>query len=291
MSELKLPNRQPDLPLLLFTIVLIVIGIIMIISTSSVVGYTGYNDSYYFIKKHCLYLMLGVGLFIVGLKTPHYLYYKWVGWGLFISCILVGLTMVPGVGVMAFGARRWINLGFISFQPVELLKFFVIAFTAWVLTIKKDKIRSFKKGLVPLFAMVLVPILLTAKQPDLGNTMLMAVLERTRELGMLTAVGMKRKEVFGMIVLETLFLGMVAAPIGLFLGALTVSYFGAYGLDLSAYSGGMEKFGLQSIVYPTLESSVFLKVAIAVAITAIIGALYPAFKATRLKPGEAIRKI
>jgi cell division protein FtsW len=175
MSALKLPSRQPDLPLLLITIVLIVIGIIMIISTSSVVGYSGYNDSYYFIKKHCLYLVLGVGLFTVGLKTPHYWYYKWVGWGLFISCILVGLTMVPGVGVMAFGARRWINLGFISFQPVELLKFFFIAFTAWVLTIKKDKIRSFKKGLVPLFASVLVPILLTAKQPDLGNTMLMAV--------------------------------------------------------------------------------------------------------------------
>jgi cell division protein FtsW len=175
MSELKLPNRRPDLPLLLITIGLIVIGIIMIISTSSVVGYTGYNDSYYFIKKHCLYLLMGIGLFTLGLKTPHERYSKWGAWGLAISCILVALTMVPGIGVMAFGARRWINLGFISFQPVELLKFFVIVFTAFVLTNKKDKIRSFKKGLVPLFAVVLIPILLTAKQPDLGNTMLMGV--------------------------------------------------------------------------------------------------------------------
>jgi cell division protein FtsW len=145
----------------------------MIISTSSVVGYTGYNDSYYFIKKHFLYLVLGFGLLTVGLKTPHQRYYKWVWWGLGVSCFLVILTLIPGVGVQAFGARRWINLGVFTFQPVEMLKFFVITFTAAILSNKKDKIKSFQKGLIPLFGVVLVPILLTAKQPDLGNVLLM----------------------------------------------------------------------------------------------------------------------
>lgn len=175
MSEQKLPNQRPDIPLLIITIFLIVIGIIMIISTSSVVGFTGYNDSYYFIKKHCLYLVLGLVFFVIGFKTPYRRYLNWVGPGLAISCVLVALTMVPGIGVMAFGARRWINLGFFSFQPVEVLKFFVVVFTSFVLINKKEKIQSFRNGLVPLFAIALVPILLTAKQPDLGNTVLMGV--------------------------------------------------------------------------------------------------------------------
>jgi len=181
----------------------------MIISTSSVVGYTGYNDSYYFIKKHCAYLVMGLILFTVGLKTPHERYLKWVWWGLGISCVLVVMTMIPGIGVMAFGARRWINLGFISFQPVEMLKFFVIAFTAHMITQKKDKIQSFKKGLIPLFSVVIVPILLTAKQPDLGNTVLMGVvifsllfLGRARLFHLFGMVGLGLSGVVGSILLH-----------------------------------------------------------------------------------------
>ncbi len=123
------------------------------------------------------------------------------------------------------------------------------------------------------------------------NTMLMAVLERTKELGMLMAVGMKRLQVFLMIVVETLCLTMIAAPVGLFLGFLTVSYYGSKGIDLSAYGKGMDKFGLSDQVFLTLDASSFIAVTIAVAITAILAALYPAIKATRLKPIEAMRTV
>lgn len=123
------------------------------------------------------------------------------------------------------------------------------------------------------------------------NTMLMAVLERTKELGMLMAVGMKRLQIFAMIVVETVFLAMIAAPIGLFLGYLTVSYYGAKGIDLSAYGKGMEKFGFSDFVYLSLDASSFITVTIAVAITAILAALYPALKATRLKPIDAMSTV
>lgn len=123
------------------------------------------------------------------------------------------------------------------------------------------------------------------------NTMLMAVLERTKELGMLMAVGMKRLQVFTMIVVETLLLAMIAAPVGLFLGYLTVLYYGSKGIDLSAYGKGMDKFGLSDQIYLSLDVSSFITVTIAVAITAILAALYPALKATRLKPIEAMRTV
>jgi len=123
------------------------------------------------------------------------------------------------------------------------------------------------------------------------NTMLMAVLERTKELGMLMAIGMKRVQIFAMIVVETVFLAMIAAPVGLFLGYLTVSYYGNKGIDLSAYGKGMEKFGFSDFVYLSLDSSSFITVTIAVAITAVLAALYPALKATKLKPIEAMATV
>ncbi|MCH2043721.1 MAG: ABC transporter permease [Saprospiraceae bacterium] len=123
------------------------------------------------------------------------------------------------------------------------------------------------------------------------NTMLMAVLERLRELGMLMAVGMKRRQVFGMIVLETLYLGMIATPIGVFLGWITILYFGTFGVDLSSYSSGVQQFGMGEIIYPELEFNTYIQVAISVFFTAVLAALYPAYKAIRLRPVEAIRQL
>ena len=123
------------------------------------------------------------------------------------------------------------------------------------------------------------------------NTMLMAVLERYRELGMLMAVGMNKAKVFAMIVLETLLLGLISAPIGMLIGYLLVLLTRRNGIDLSAYSDGMAEFGMSSMVYPSLETGVYWQLAVAVLLTTVLGALYPAYKAIRLKPVEAIRKI
>lgn len=123
------------------------------------------------------------------------------------------------------------------------------------------------------------------------NTMLMAVLERMRELGMLMAIGMNKAKVFKMITLETLLLGLISAPIGMLIGTLSVGYFKRVGLDLSNFSKGMQKFGMSEIVYPESSGDMYITFGIAVLITAILGSLYPAFKAISLRPVEAIRKI
>ena len=122
------------------------------------------------------------------------------------------------------------------------------------------------------------------------NTMLMAVLERTKELGMLMAVGMNKIKVFGMIVFETILLGMIGAPLGLLLGWLTVKYMSS-GVDLSNYAEGMESFGLSTMVYPEANLGLYIQLVIAVFITAVLASIYPARKAIKLKPVEAMRKI
>lgn len=123
------------------------------------------------------------------------------------------------------------------------------------------------------------------------NTMLMAVLERNRELGMLMAVGMNKGKIFAMIVIETLLLGIIAAPIGLLLGWLTINYFGTNGIDLGAFSDSMEQFGLSTQIYTELAPKYYISLAVSVLITALLAALYPAWKAISLKPVEAIHKI
>ena len=138
---------------------------------------------------------------------------------------------------------------------------------------------------------VLMGIIMAALVFGIVNTMLMAVLERFRELGMLMAVGMTKIRVFTMVLLETLYLGIVGAPVGLLVGWLTISYYRGAGVDLSNYSEGLESFGYSSILYPYVQADAYYQIALAVMVTALIGAIYPALKAVKLKPVEALHSI
>ncbi len=140
------------------------------------------------------------------------------------------------------------------------------------------------------FLWILQIIVMIALIFGIINTMLMSVLERFKELGMLMAVGMNKKRVFSMIMLETLYLAVVGAPIGMLVSWLTMHYFEANGLDLSAYSEGLEQYGYDNVLYPFVHGITYVQVISGVFITCLIGSLYPALKAIRLKPVEALHK-
>ena len=123
------------------------------------------------------------------------------------------------------------------------------------------------------------------------NTMLMAVLERYKELGMLMAIGLNKAKIFSMIVLETLMLASVAAPIGLLLSFITVYSLQDTGIDLSAFAAGLERFGMETTIFPVLDFGQYAKIAFAVFLTALLASIYPARKAIKLKPVEALHKI
>lgn len=139
------------------------------------------------------------------------------------------------------------------------------------------------------FMFFVLLIILFAVAFGIVNTMLMAILERIRELGMLMAVGMNRRRIFFMIMLETVFLSLVGGAIGMAISAATIGYTGSNGINFAAWAEGFEAFGYSTLVYPSLYSGVYIMLTVMVVITGVISSIYPARKALRLKPAEAVR--
>ncbi len=123
------------------------------------------------------------------------------------------------------------------------------------------------------------------------NTMLMSVLERIQEFGVLMAIGMKNRRLFAMVLLEAFFLGAGGTLIGVVLSYLFYLPLAKTGLDLSAFSEGLSAFGTGTIIYPVLTLAGMLNALLVVPVVAVLGAIYPAVKAVRLEPIEAIRHV
>lgn len=138
---------------------------------------------------------------------------------------------------------------------------------------------------------IVTVIIMLALLFGIVNTMLMAVLERTKEIGMLRSIGMHKKSVFKMIVLETCLMSLIAGPIGLFMGYATNLWLGTKGMDLSSYATALEQYGMDAIFYPSISNATYPVLMMVVIFTAFLGAVYPAIKAIQLNPLEAIRKL
>ena len=124
------------------------------------------------------------------------------------------------------------------------------------------------------------------------NLMLMAVFERTREMGVLAALGMKGRQIMGLFLLEGIFIGIVGAIIGCGLGALLLGWLGQVGIDLSAASGMSEVMALMGDrLYPTITLADLLSRGLLVIVIAAIASLYPAWQASRQEPAQALHHV
>lgn len=136
---------------------------------------------------------------------------------------------------------------------------------------------------------VFMVIILAALAFGIVNTMLMAVLERTRELGMLAAIGMNRKKIFSMIMFESVFLSITGGFAGMGIAEAVIAATQKNGINLMKYSEGMEAFGYSAHLFPTIDTGFFISTTILIVLTGILASIYPARKALKLNPVEAIR--
>ena len=168
-------RRRIDWWLIIATIGIVTVGYIMIFSTTSFKGLSEFDDPYFFIKRHSLFLCIGLMLFGVGMRLPIDFYKKYAIWGYSASIILLILTFISGWGVELGGSNRWVSLWKIQFQPVEIVKFWWSVAVSLVISNKRCQLSSFRQGIVPLFIVMLLPIIFLMMQPDLGNTVLIAM--------------------------------------------------------------------------------------------------------------------
>jgi ABC-type lipoprotein release transport system permease subunit len=140
-----------------------------------------------------------------------------------------------------------------------------------------------------MYYFIFIGIVMLALAFGIINTMMMTILERTKELGMLMAIGMNRKRVFNMIMLETIFLTLVGSVAGMLSGWVLVEALGNTGIHFSTWGEGFEAIGFAATVYPVITPYFFIIITIMVIVTAIISSVWPARKALKLIPVEALR--
>jgi len=141
------------------------------------------------------------------------------------------------------------------------------------------------------YSYIILVIIMLALAFGIINTMLMAILERTKEIGMMVALGTSRIKIFLLVFWETVFLTLAGTPIGIFIAWLLIGYYHRQGLDLSGMGEEMmSSFGFGTLVYPEFPVEKLMGVTAIVVGTAIFSCLFPAIKALGLQPVEALRR-
>ncbi len=167
---------KTDKIFLTILIVLSFIGLLVFISASlGILTESVVNFQKIVVKQIVLGLMLGWLLLFVAIKIN---YKKWDSLSVyifFISIIISALVFIPGIGFGSGGAKRWIDIGFTTFQPSEIMKFGFVIFYASFLVKSKEKIKTLASGVVPTLMVLLVPSIILLKQPDMGTLFSLAI--------------------------------------------------------------------------------------------------------------------
>jgi len=155
---------------------LISIGVMMIYSSSGVYALQEIGDKTYFLSRHLLFLLIGI-LVSIAVMTVDYRNLRPLAKPIMIFIIvLLVLVLIPGIGKASFGARRWFKIGAFNFQPSEFAKLAILVYVADFLARKQNKIRNFWEGFLPLILVMGLVCALVIKQPDLGNSVLIATI-------------------------------------------------------------------------------------------------------------------
>ena len=169
-----------DVPFLLLTLLLLVIGVVMVLSASFARAYysesTDHTATYYFTRQ-VIFAAMGVGVMIVASRFPIGFYRRFAGVIMLAAVVLLLLVLVGGKKVN--GARRWFELAGVTFQPSEIAKIAVILFDAQLVCRMKDKMKTFKSGVLPFVAVAGVIIFMLILEPHLSASIIIILITAT----------------------------------------------------------------------------------------------------------------
>jgi cell division protein FtsW len=185
------------------TVVLALVGLIMVFSASAVVAGNRFHDSVFFLKRHLTWLALGFALLLTAAHLDYIVWRRLAAPLLILTAVLLLLVLIPSVGVMAKGARRWLRLGPVSIQPAEMAKLTVVLYLAAYLAKKEAVLQQFGRGFLPPLIIVGGIAGLILLQPDMGTAVVLGFLA----MGLLFMAGARLTHLVCLV--------LVAAPVGM----------------------------------------------------------------------------
>ncbi|MBB2915659.1 putative lipid II flippase FtsW [Cupriavidus alkaliphilus] len=201
-----------DQPMLWVSIVLLALGLVMVYSASIALPdsprYANYRESH-FLLRHAFALGIGLSVGLAAFQVPVKVWDRYAPKLFIVALILLVIVLVPFVGKGVNGARRWIPLGVMNFQPSELMKLAVVLYAANYTVRKQEWMQTVSKGFLPMGVAVVVVGLLLLLEPDMGAFLVIAAVA----MGILFLGGINGK----------LFAGLVGVAIGAFALLITAS--------------------------------------------------------------------
>ena len=164
----KLKLKSGDFWLMLFTLMLVLFGLIMVFSASYYSSISQDGNPYGYLVRHGAWVVFGLVAMAFGALFDYRKYKKWALPILIISVILLVLVLTP-LGQTTNGATRWIKVGPVTLMPGEIAKIAAIIFVAWFLSEDASRIKSLKRGILPLLGIIAVYGALIVKQPNLST--------------------------------------------------------------------------------------------------------------------------
>lgn len=165
---------EVDFTLLMTTFVLVFIGIIMVFSSSWPEAIQRYDDGYLLLKKQLFAVVVGLVGLLIGMNIDYRIWKKH-SFLIFVFTLFLGLMVFSPLGYEAKGARRWIDLGFISFMPSDTIKIGAIIYMANFLDTKRRVVSKFTQGTIPGFIIIGLACGIIFIQKDLSTTVTLAL--------------------------------------------------------------------------------------------------------------------
>ena len=163
------------MPLLITVITLVIFGLIMIYSASSIWAEYKFQDSFHYVKQQSLFMVIGFIIMYIVSKIDYNIYFKKANMILGICFLLLILVLIPGIGSIRNGSRSWFGIGPFGIQPSEFIKLALIIFTSKYLVSSNKFLKSYTKGVIPILGIVLLAFALIMLQPDLGTGLVLTV--------------------------------------------------------------------------------------------------------------------